>query len=119
MLIYYKGAYYCVTYVQRSFTIDPCEEALIYKAWRTKAGKLRNMFYDICENDASTHWLTEYILQALRAYWDSLGYKMKQVKVRANRGTVRGGLLHTRVSTTIEGTQLRMVNIIPYTYLVI
>ena len=51
------------------FTIDSCEETLIYKAWRTRAGKqLFDLFNDIRENDGSIHWLTEDILQALRAY---------------------------------------------------
>ena len=69
MLIYYKGADYCVTYVQCSFTIDPRNEASIYKVWRTKAGKqVRDMFHNIHENDASTHWLIEDILYALKAY---------------------------------------------------
>ena len=63
MLIYYKGVDYFVTCVQRSFTIDPREEASIYKAWKTRVGKrLLDMFHDICKNDASTHWLTEDIL---------------------------------------------------------
>ena len=44
-------------------TIDPRNETLIYKAWRTRADeRLRDMFYDIHENDANTHWLTEDIL---------------------------------------------------------
>ena len=56
MLICYNRADYCVTCVQRMFTIDPCEKASIYKAWRTKAGKwLRNLLHNIRENDASTH----------------------------------------------------------------
>ena len=96
MLIYYKGVNYCVTCVQCSFTIDPRTEALINKAWRTRAGKqLRDMFYDICKNDASTHWLTEDLLQALRAYWDLPKYNAKQVKARASRGSTQGSLLHT------------------------
>ena len=33
--------------------------------------QLRDMFHDIRKNNASTHWLTNDILQALRAYWDS------------------------------------------------
>ena len=86
MTIYYKGVNYFVICMQCSFTIDPHKEASIYKAWRTKAGKrLRDMFHDICENDASTHWLTEDILQALRAYWDSPKYKAKQVKAWASK----------------------------------
>ena len=32
MLIYYKGADYCVTCVQCSFVIDSRDEASIYKA---------------------------------------------------------------------------------------
>ena len=46
------------------FIIDPCDEASIYKAEK----QLRNIFNDICENDTSTHWLIEEILQALRAH---------------------------------------------------
>ena len=69
MLIYYNGVDYCVTCVQHSFTIDPCKEASIYKVWRTRVGKrFHNMFHDIRENDASTHWLIDDILQALKAY---------------------------------------------------
>ena len=51
------------------FTFDPYDETSIYKVWRTKVNKrLCDMFYDIRANDASTHWLTEDIIQALRAY---------------------------------------------------
>ena len=77
------------------------------------------MFHDICENDASTHWLIEDILQAFRAYWNLLEYKAKQVKAQASIGSAWGGSLHIRGSTTIEGTWQRMVNIIIYAYLVI
>ena len=62
MIIYYNSADYCVAYMQRMFSIDPCDEASIYWTWRTKAGKrLHNIFHDICENDASTYWLTDEI----------------------------------------------------------
>ena len=55
MLIYYNWADYCVTCVQHMFTIDPREEASIYKAWKIRDGKwLRDIFYDIRENDVST-----------------------------------------------------------------
>ena len=105
MLIYYKGVDYCLTCVQRSFTIDPREEISIYKAWRTKASKwLRDMFHNIHENDASTVWFTEDILQAFKAYWDLPEYKAKQVKARASRWSARGGSLHIGGSTTVEGT---------------
>ena len=70
------------------------------------------MFYDIRENDANTQWLTEDILQALRAYWDSPEYKAKQVKALASRELAQGGSLYTGGSTTIEGTWLRMVNLV-------
>ena len=51
------------------FIIDPREEAAIYRAWRTRAGKcLRDMFHDIRVNSSSTHWLTDKILKALRAH---------------------------------------------------
>ena len=51
------------------FTIDPRHEALIYRAWGTKAGKrFRDMFHNIHENDASTHWFIDDILQVLRAH---------------------------------------------------
>ena len=80
VVIYYNGVDYYVICVQRMFTIDPHKMTLIYKAWRTRAGnQLHDIFYDICKNDASTHWLTEDILQALKAYWDSPEYKAKQV----------------------------------------
>ena len=99
------------------FTIDPCEEAFIYKAWRTKAEKwLCNMFHEICENDANTHWLTDDILQALRAWWDSPEFKAKQVKAQASRRLARCGSLHTGGSTTVKGMQLRMVNMILYSF---
>ena len=63
VLIFTSLVDYYVTYIQCMFIIDPCEEAAIYKAWRTKAGKrLPDMLYDIRENGASTHWLTEEIL---------------------------------------------------------
>ena len=63
MLIYYKATDYCVTCVHHSFTINPCEEASIYKVWRTRAGKrLRDMFHDIRDNDSNTHSLTKDIL---------------------------------------------------------
>ena len=74
------------------------------------------MFHDIRVKDASTHWLTDEILQALRAHWDSPTFKEKQVKAWTSRGSARGGSLHTRDSTTIEGTQLKMVNIIPFLF---
>ena len=77
------------------------------------------MFLNIGENNASTYWLTKEILQALKAYWESPEYKMKQVKARVSRGSARGGSLHIGGSTTIKGTRLRMVNIIFYTYLII
>ena len=78
--------------------IDPREEAAIYRAWRTKAEKrLRDMFHDICVKDASTHWLTDEILQALKA-----AFKEKQVKAWTSRGSTCGGSLHTGSSTTIE-----------------
>ena len=81
MIIYYNSTNYCVTCMQHIFIIDPCTEASIYKAWRTRAGKwLRDMFHDIYENDVSTHWLTDEILQALRAHLDSLEFQAKQVK---------------------------------------
>ena len=55
--------------MQRVFIIDPREEASIYKAWKTKAGKrLHDMFHDIRKNSTSIHWLTDEILQALRAH---------------------------------------------------
>ena len=102
------------------FTIDPRKETSIYKAWRTRAGKLlANMFCDIRENDANTHWLIENILQALNEYWDSPEHRVKQVKARGSKGLAWGGSLHTGGSTTIEGSRLRIVNIILYTYLVI
>ena len=82
VLIFTSPANYCVTCIQRMFIIDPRKEAVIYRAWRTKAGKcLYDMFHDIRENAASIHWLTEEILQALRAHWDSPAFKAKQVKV--------------------------------------
>ena len=93
--------------MQRIFAIDSREENSILKAWWTGANKrLRDIFHDIRENDASTHWLIEDILQALRAYWDSPEYKMKQVKAQASRGSARGDPLHTGGSTTIEGKRL-------------
>ena len=69
VLIFTSPADYCVICMQRVFIIDPREEAAIYRAWRTRAGKhLRDMFYDIRVKDTSTHWLTDEILQALRAH---------------------------------------------------
>ena len=69
MIIYYNSANYCVTYMQCVFIIDPREKASIYKAWKTRAEKhLRDMFHDIRESNASTHWLTDEIFQALRAH---------------------------------------------------
>ena len=63
------------------FIIDPCDEVSIYRTWRTRAGKrLRDIFYDIRENGASINWLTDEILQELRAYWDSPGFKAKQAR---------------------------------------
>ena len=60
------------------FIIDPREEAAIFKAWQTRARKhLRDMFHDIRVKDASTHCLTDEILQALRAHWDSPTFKEK------------------------------------------
>ena len=113
MIIYYNFANYCVTCMQRMFIIDSREEASIYKAWRTKVGKhLRDMFRDICENGTSTHLLTDEILQALRVHWSSPEFKANQVKARTSKGSTCSGSLHTRGSTTIEGTWLRMVNII-------
>ena len=99
------------------FIIDPRKEASIYKAWKSKAVKrLRDMFHDIRENDASTHWLTDEILQALRTHWDLIGLKAKQMKARRCRESARDGSLYTRGSTTIEDMQLRMVNIIFYLF---
>ena len=49
--------------MQRVFIIDPCEEAAIYRAWRTRARKRpRDKFHDICVKDMSTHWLMDEIL---------------------------------------------------------
>ena len=63
VLIFTSPADYCIRYIQRTFIINPCEEVAIYKAWRIRAGKcLRDMFHDIRENDASTHWFTDKIL---------------------------------------------------------
>ena len=62
MLIYYNWANYYVPCVPRMFIIDPHEEASIYKAWRTRAGKqLHDMFHEIRDDDASSHWLIEDI----------------------------------------------------------
>ena len=117
MIIYYNSANYCVTCMQCMFIIDPCEEAFIYRAWRTRAGKrLRDMFHDIYENGASTYWLTDEVLQALRAHWNSPRFKAKQVKARTSKGSTRGGSLHIGGSTNIEGTQLRMINIVLYSF---
>ena len=63
VLIFTSPADYYVTCMQRVFIIDPREEATIYKVWRTRVGKrLRNMFHDIRQKDASTHWLTDETL---------------------------------------------------------
>ena len=62
--------------MQHVFIIDPREEVSIYKEWRAKARKdLHNIFHDIQENGANTHWLLDKILQALRAHWDSPGLR--------------------------------------------
>ena len=62
------------------FTNDPGDEASICRAWRIKARKqLRDIFYDIHKKDASTHWLIDEILQALKAYLDPPGFKTKQM----------------------------------------
>ena len=106
--------------MQKKNIIDSREEAAMYRAWRTRAGKwLRDMFHDIRENDASIHWLSDEVLQALRAHWDSPEYKAKQVKTRASRGSARGGSFHTRGSTTIESKRLWMVNFALSTCLII
>ena len=69
MIIYYNRVDYCITCMQCMFTVNPCKEASIYKAWRTRARKqLCDMFHDIRENDANTYWLTDEILQALRGH---------------------------------------------------
>ena len=99
------------------FIINPPEKATIYRTWRTRARKrLCDIFHDICENGASTHWFTNEILQALRAHWDSPAFKEKQVKAQMSRGSAHGGSLYTGGSTTIEGTRLRMVNIIFFSF---
>ena len=65
-----------------------------------KASKwLRDMFHNIHENDANTHWLTDDIFQALRAYWDLPEFK---VKAWASRGSARGGSLHTEDSLPLR-----------------
>ena len=74
------------------------------------------MFHDIRNNDANTYWLADEVLQALRAHWNSLGFKVKQVKAQTSKGLARGGSLHTGGSTNIEGTRLRMVNIALYSF---
>ena len=117
VLIFTSLADYCVIYIQRVFIIDPCNEAAIYRAWRTRVEKrLHNMFHDIRVKDASTHWLTDEILQALKAHWDSPAFKEKQVKARTSRGLTCGDSLHTGGSATIEGTQLMMVNIVIFLF---
>ena len=68
------------------------------------------MFHDIRNNGASNHWLTDEILQVLRAHWDSPRFKAKHVKARTSRGLARGGSLHTGGSTTVEDMLQRMVN---------
>ena len=51
------------------FIIDLREEAAIYRMWRIRGGKrLGDMFHDNRENDANIHWLTDEILQVLRAH---------------------------------------------------
>ena len=74
------------------------------------------MFHDIRVKDASTHWLMDKILQALRAHWDSPAFKEKQVKVQTTKGSARDGSLHTGDSTTIEGMRLRMINIVIFLF---
>ena len=60
------------------FVVDPCKEATVYQAWRIRTGKwLWDMFHDIQVKGASTHWLMDEILQVLKAYWDSLEFKVK------------------------------------------
>ena len=49
------------------------------------------MFHDIRENDASIYWLTNEILQVLRAHYDSPRFKAKQVKAQTSRKLARGG----------------------------
>ena len=99
------------------FIIDQREEAAIYRVWRTRAGKrLRDMFHNIRVKDASTHWLTDEILKALRPYWDSPAFKEKQVKAQMSRGSARGGSLHIGGFITIESMQLKMVNIVLFLF---
>ena len=74
MIIYYNSVDYDVTCMQRMFIIDPCEEALNYRVWRTRVeNQLCDMFHDIRENDASIYWLTDEILQVLKALRIHLG----------------------------------------------
>ena len=69
VLIFTSPANCCVICMQHVFIIDPCEEVATYRAWTTKAEKrLCDMFHDIRVKDASTYWLTDEILQALRAH---------------------------------------------------
>ena len=112
-MIFTSSAKYGVICMQRVFIVDSREEAAIYRVWRTRAEKgLYNMLHNIRVKDASTHWLTDEILQAVRAHWDSPTFKKKQVKARTSRGSAHGGSLNTGGSTTIEGTRHRMVNIV-------
>ena len=68
---------------------------MIYRVWRTRAStQFRDIFHDIHENDASTHWLTNDILQVLSSYWDSPQFKAKYVKGRVSKGSAKGGSLH-------------------------
>ena len=78
---------------------------------QSQKAPLRYVLRHLCEG-ASIHWLMDEILQALRAHWDSPAFKKKQVKAWTSSESTRGGFLHTGGSTTIEGTRLRMVNII-------
>ena len=99
------------------FIINPRKETSIYKAWRTNAEKqLCNMFHDIRESGTSTHWLTDEILQALKAHLDSPEFKVKQVKAQMNKGSAWRGSVDIGGSTTIECVQLRMVNIVLYSF---
>ena len=62
VLIFTSPVDYCVIYMQRVFIIDPREEAVIYRAWRTRVEKCRcSMFHDIRVKEASTYWLTDEI----------------------------------------------------------
>ena len=117
VLIFTSLADYCVTCMQRMFIIDSHEKAAIYRAWRTRASKrLHDMFHNIREKSASTQWLTKEILQAVKVHWDSLAFKAKQVKAWTSRGLACDGSLHIGGSTTIEGTRLRMVNIVFFSF---